>query len=196
MKCPDCGNEIFEGQLFCDNCGRSLAAVWANAPDQTIGASQAIAEVEATPGPAPASAAEQPASIDTPPSPAASESATQTQAEPLASDPQQPTTPQLVVQGGSAVFPLETGRLILIGRTDPIEGIFPDVDLTPVDPTMGVSRRHAVIHEQGGQWFVQDLNSMNYTVVNRQRVLPQQEFLLQDGDEIRFARVVITFRSP
>ncbi len=60
---------------------------------------------------------------------------------------------------------------------------------------VGVSRRHAQVHEQGGQWFIKDLGSTNYTVVNRQRAQPDQEVLLQNGDEIRFGRVMTHFQA-
>ena len=79
-----------------------------------------------------------------------------------------------------------------IENTD-LDGIYPDIDLTPHDPAVGVSRRHAIFHEQGGQWFLKDNQSTNYTVVNRQRLNPDQDYLLDDGDEIRFGRVVASF---
>lgn len=105
------------------------------------------------------------------------------------------TGPRLVLKDGSASYTLAMGKVTTLGRLDPVDGIFPDIDLTPHDVDTGVSRRHASIHEQGGQWFITDLNSTNYTVVSRQRLTPQQDFLIEDGDEIRFSRVVFTFRT-
>jgi pSer/pThr/pTyr-binding forkhead associated (FHA) protein len=99
-----------------------------------------------------------------------------------------------VIKESGANLPLPRGKEIIVGRTDPIDGIFPDIDLTAHDPMTGVSRRHAAIHEQGGQWFIRDLNSTNYTVVNRQRVAVGQDFLIEPGDEIRFGRVVAVFQ--
>jgi pSer/pThr/pTyr-binding forkhead associated (FHA) protein len=102
--------------------------------------------------------------------------------------------PRLVVKDTGAVCPLPHGRDVIVGRIDPIDGIFPDVDLTPHDTLTGVSRRHAKLHEQGGQWFIRDLNSTNYTIVNRQRLQPDQDFLIEPGDEIRFGRLTMLFQ--
>ena len=104
--------------------------------------------------------------------------------------PPQPiaTQAQLVIGDGSASYDLPAGDEVLIGHVDPIDGIYPDIDLTPHDPAAGVSRRHAIVHEQGGQWFLTDQHSTNYTVVNRQRLTPDQDYLLDDGDEIRFGQ--------
>lgn len=103
-------------------------------------------------------------------------------------------TAQLVIDSAGAVFDLPPGKPLLIGRLDPIDGIYPEIDLTPHDRDVGVSRRHAELHEQGGQWFIKDLGSTNYTVVNRKRVQPDQEMLLQTGDEVRFGRVMTHFQ--
>ena len=103
-------------------------------------------------------------------------------------------TAQLVIDSAGAAFALTPGKPLLIGRLDPIDGIYPDIDLTPHDRDVGVSRRHAELHEQGGQWFIKDLGSTNYTVVNRKRVQPDQEMLLQTGDEVRFGRVTTHFQ--
>ena len=96
---------------------------------------------------------------------------------------------------GGAAYALAPGRDILVGRTDPQDGVYPQIDLSPHDPGMYVSRRHALIHERGGQWFIRDHDSTNYTLVGRQRVPPQQDFLIEPGDEIRFGSVVATFQA-
>ena len=103
--------------------------------------------------------------------------------------------PKIVIDSDGTAFALTPGKTLLIGRLDPIDGIYPDIDLTPHDRDVGVSRRHAEVHEQGGQWFIKDLGSTNYTVVNRQRAQPDQEMLIQNGDEIRFGRVMTHFQT-
>lgn len=108
--------------------------------------------------------------------------------------PPLPLTAKLVIDSDVAAFELTPGQPLLVGRLDPIDGIYPDIDLTPHDRDVGVSRRHAELHEQGGQWFIKDLGSTNYTVVNRKRAQPNQEMLLQNGDEVRFARVMTHFQ--
>jgi hypothetical protein len=178
MNCPTCGTEVLPGDPFCDNCGTDLRSLQASAPVVTP-PPPAVEDVVPPPIVAPLPVA--------PPAPA----------------PVAPTTPpaltasgpRLVIKEGGATFPLPLGKELIVGRTDPIDGIFPDIDLTPHDTLTGVSRRHAALHEQGGQWFVRDLNSTNYTVVNRQRLQPDQDFLIEPGDEIRFGRLVTHFQS-
>jgi pSer/pThr/pTyr-binding forkhead associated (FHA) protein len=72
-----------------------------------------------------------------------------------------------------------------IGRWDADSGIFPDIDLDQDDPEAKVSRRHARIVYQNGQYFIEDLGSTNGTFVNRgRRLLPGHRQVLQNGDEI------------
>src|SRR5258708_5236337 len=51
-------------------------------------------------------------------------------------------------------FPLALGAETTIGRRDPVTGIFPDIDLTPVDSQRSVSRRHAKIYRRGAEVFL------------------------------------------
>ena len=39
-----------------------------------------------------------------------------------------------------------------IGHRDAVTGIFPDIDLTPLDPQHSVSRRHAKIYRRGSRF--------------------------------------------
>lgn len=55
-----------------------------------------------------------------------------------------------------------------------------------------VSRRHAVLYEEGGEFILQDLNSGNGTLVNGQR---RSHYSLRDGDVVQFADVVCTFTN-
>jgi hypothetical protein len=102
--------------------------------------------------------------------------------------------PRLTVLSSGAEIPLPAKDEILIGREDPISGIYPDVDLTPHDGEAGgVSRRHARLIVEGGKTFVEDLDSTNYTFVNRQRLVPKTRHPLNDGDELRCGRVPLKF---
>lgn len=73
---------------------------------------------------------------------------------------------------------------VLIGRTDPNTGIFPEVDLTVYDPETKVSRRHARLYRSGGQFVLEDAGSANGTVVNGYRLAPNQPRPLHDGDDL------------
>ncbi len=77
-------------------------------------------------------------------------------------------TAQLVVVGTSdMVTPFRIDKdSVLIGRTDPHTAIFPEIDLTNYDPETKVSRRHARIYRQGDQFFIEDLTSVNGTIIN------------------------------
>ncbi len=104
--------------------------------------------------------------------------------------------PRLVVAASGAEIPLPTGEEILIGREDPVSGVFPDIDLTPHGGEAGgVSRRHARLVVKGGAYFVEDLDSTNFTFVNKQKVAPKTRQPLNDGDEIRCGRVALVLRT-
>jgi hypothetical protein len=83
------------------------------------------------------------------------------------------------VEGRHAVVTITDEALI--GRSDPDQGIAPEVDLYPDD---AVSRRHARIYRQGGQYFVQDLRSTNGTCLNGEWVVPGRDERLCSGDII------------
>lgn len=93
----------------------------------------------------------------------------------------------------SKEFPL-TKPEMLIGRWDAARGIFPDVDLDGIDLETKVSRRHARIFQQSRQFFIEDLGSMNGTVINRQTRLQRgHPYLLKDGDEIIVGKTFLKF---
>jgi hypothetical protein len=103
-----------------------------------------------------------------------------------------PAGPRLVVAASGAEIPLPAGEELFIGREDPISGIYPEVDLTPHGgEDGGVSRRHARIILEGGNYFVEDLDSTNFTFVNKQKLAPKTRQQVSDGDEIRCGRVAM-----
>jgi pSer/pThr/pTyr-binding forkhead associated (FHA) protein len=91
--------------------------------------------------------------------------------------------PALVVRsgGGRAGETFHPAGETTIGRS-PDCGIFLD-DVT-------VSRKHAVLREQNGGFFVEDQGSLNGTFVNRKRVESAQ---LEDGDELQIGKYRLTF---
>ena len=81
-----------------------------------------------------------------------------------------------------------------MGREDPVSNVFPEVDLDPHGGDEGgVSRRHAKFTVQGTQWYIQDLNSTNFTFVNKQKLQPNQLQPVNNGDEVRLGRITLTF---
>jgi hypothetical protein len=125
-----------------------------------------------------------------PPAPAEEEPA------PPAPAPPPPAGPRLVVVDSGAEIPLPAQDEVLIGREDPVSGIFPDVDLTPHGGEGGgVSRRHARLTAEGGNYFIEDLDSTNYSFVNKQKLAPKTRHPVGDGDEIRCGRVALVLRT-
>jgi pSer/pThr/pTyr-binding forkhead associated (FHA) protein len=106
--------------------------------------------------------------------------------------------PRLEVSGTGAVINLPDKDEILVGREDPLSEppIFPDVDLTPYGGEEGgVSRRHARIFRQGGQYFLEDLHSTNYTKLDGMKLAPRTPQALQSGARIDFGKVSLFFRA-
>ena len=82
----------------------------------------------------------------------------------------------------------------LVGRTDPLSNIFPEVDLSRFDPQTKVSRRHARIWREGDAFLVEDLGSVNGTVINDIiRLEPRQPRALDSGDRIKMGETTLHF---
>jgi serine/threonine-protein kinase len=105
-------------------------------------------------------------------------------------------TAKLVVSGTTeldASFLLQKDSN-LVGRTDPLSNIFPEVDLSRFDPQTKVSRRHARIWREGEAFMVEDLGSVNGTVINDIiRLEPRQPRALDSGDRIRLGETTLHF---
>lgn len=96
----------------------------------------------------------------------------------------------IVVETSARQIPLTGSNEYVLGRLDATRGVFPDVDLTP-DGGLdgGVSRRHARIHKQRTQYFIEDLGSANGTFLNGQRLTPYLPHPLRDKDEVQLGRI-------
>src|SRR5437016_4448984 len=104
--------------------------------------------------------------------------------------------PQLIPQKKARFYVLAsnqfielTGELMVVGRQDPVLGIFPEINLA--DKTVG--RRHAYVRNQQGQFTVEDLNALNKTRLNGVILTPHEERSLKDGDILRFGSVEVRF---
>jgi pSer/pThr/pTyr-binding forkhead associated (FHA) protein len=95
---------------------------------------------------------------------------------------------QLVQTG--IIFDLDSREQIVIGRKGPDQE--PDVDLAPYGGVeQGVSRRHAMITLKQGQYYIEDLKSINDTLLNSSRLYPSQRYRLRDGDRLQFGAMVV-----
>lgn len=89
------------------------------------------------------------------------------------------------------------GAETAIGRKDAMTGIYPDVDLTPVDPQHSVSRRHAKIYRRGSTFFLgEEIGFMNVTLVNGNRLETGVPVQIHAGDKLRFGAVELQFELP
>lgn len=86
------------------------------------------------------------------------------------------------------------GRESSIGRWDADNGVFPDIDLDRFDPEAKISRRHARIILDNGQYLVEDLGSTNGTFINRgRRLIPGSRHALRSGDELILGKTFLKF---
>jgi len=165
--CPSCGYAVTPGALFCENCGARLPQ--SSPPQQT------------------------PSGIENQKKP---QEAPYTQ--PLHPPKQEVSTTQtgrLVIKKLNINLQIPPHQEeVIIGREDPVSGIFPDINLEPYGgQEAGVGRRHARITRHGEQLYIEDLNSINGTFLNKHKLPPAQPFALHDGDEIRLGIMVLLF---
>ena len=103
---------------------------------------------------------------------------------------------RLIVEADNQEFDLSGKDNVVIGREDAVSNIFPDVDLTPHGGEEGgVSRLHARIFIDNGQYMIEDENSTNFTFLNRQRLAGKTPTPLHDSDEIKLGRVLLRFKT-
>jgi len=166
--CPVCSWEYSElVDTYCPNCGQFLG------PE---------AETPAAPG-------DEKATITLHDLPGTEGYAVETEPEPAE------ISGRLVIGYSNQEIILPPGRTnILIGRSDPERDIFPEIDLTPFGGEVGgVSRKHVLLTVQGTQIYVQDLNSTNYTFINKTKLEPETQYPLNDGDEIRIGGLILHY---
>ncbi|MBP6016949.1 MAG: FHA domain-containing protein [Candidatus Promineofilum sp.] len=180
LICTNCGASAPEGAAFCDNCGAALPAGVCPNCQAPVRPDAHFCDNCGQP------LREQPATVvvtydDLAPD---AEAATETSA-------------RLLVLPAGHVLPLAPEQdSYVIGRVDPASGSYPEVDLVPFGGEEGgVSRRHAQITRRADRYFIEDLNSVNYTFVNKHKIVVGSVHPLQGGDEIRLGRVLLRFEA-
>ena len=157
--CPHCQAEHPENTLFCDECGFYL-----------LGDSQKETEPRCLPNMAWVEREE------------TSEAAEEDITSPLG------LKLTILDSGRDMEVPLTRG--VNIGRLDPASASFPDVDLTSDGGLeKGVSRRHAKITRRGSEVFIEDLGSINGTLLNRTKLTPYLPQELNSGDELQLGKL-------
>lgn len=95
-------------------------------------------------------------------------------------------------------IPLQ-GERLMVGRFDASSGPV-DIDLSSLPGAEHISRHHAELYREGGQWFVRDLGSTNGVFVRKgsqSAFSPrlQEPTALTDGDELAFGNLMLTFHQ-
>lgn len=190
MKCPNCGKDNMSGTPYCEECGTKLEA-----PAQQVAAPQQPGPVVSQPpGPAapqpiptppPVAVAPQPVFVTTPPGP-------------VTPTPSTAGAKLVLMSGAMPVqeFPINQPT-IQIGRVDMSANppITPDIDLSGYDPQGYVSRRHAQITMQGGQYTITDTKSTNKTWVGGVVLAPNTPYPLSNNTQVRMAHLTFTFMA-
>jgi len=103
---------------------------------------------------------------------------------------------RLVHEKSGIEFFMSQGSETAIGRRDPVTGINPEIDLTPVDTQRSISRKHAKIFRRGGKHFLsEEIGTMNGTFVNGVRLETGVPTEIKPGDEVRCGLVALVFRG-
>ncbi len=91
-------------------------------------------------------------------------------------------------------IPLRSGS-VLIGRYDPVIGIYPDIDISQYDPQKTVSRKHALITKEGNNFYIEEqIGVINGTYLNGEKLESGKKYKIQDGDKIYFGLVGCVFK--
>ncbi len=167
VVCPVCGASALPGEAFCDNCGAALLPSGSYSPATTqVSAPQSYSS--------PVTPVQQPA-------PAMQTPSYRTASLVITSPPP------------PATLPLPDRPEMIVGRSDPQSNSYPDVDLGPYGGLdLGVSRRHFRLSRTGDQFYIEDLSSVNGTVVNGQRIPAHNLHPLRPGDRISLGKMEMT----
>jgi pSer/pThr/pTyr-binding forkhead associated (FHA) protein len=102
---------------------------------------------------------------------------------------------KLQIKVGDKKGIVEISDTMLIGRHvegDPTEYA---IDLGPYGGYQsGVSRKHALITNNEGGLYIEDLGSTNGTRINGFQLTLNRKYRLRDGDEVEFARLRTQFK--
>ncbi len=109
--------------------------------------------------------------------------------------PVQERTVMMHIRGLVEHISFEEGTGIVLGRVDLSNPDPTRFDLTPYGGhERGVSREHALLRYKDSQLSVTDLNSVNGTLVNQQRLKPGDPQTLKDSDELILGSLPIVVR--
>ena len=171
LRCHN-GHENVDGAFFCEQCGEALS-----------GSEGEVARICAACG-----------------SPNAPDATTCMNCAATLAD--LPITPLaavaacFVVAANGVTFDLSGLHKAIIGRNDPMSEMIAEIDLSAVGgEEAGVSRHHACWRRERERFTIEDLQSVNYTFLNKQRLEPNIPTVLKFGDELRLGRILLRFEG-
>ena len=196
------GHDNPDGSAFCDECGEPLSSAASTAaptaaPAATAAGTQICSSCGAT-NPAGESFCSNcgVSLLGTPEPVSASSTPIDISSQNAVPEAVAGLQARLIVEADNQEFDLGGKDNITLGREDAVSNIYPDVDLTPHGGEEGgVSRLHARIFVENGQYMLEDENSTNFTFLNRQRLVAKTPTPLNDNDEVRLGRVLLRFKT-
>jgi pSer/pThr/pTyr-binding forkhead associated (FHA) protein len=163
--CPNCHNQEIEGALFCSECGAQLAAQEFSDTHsfQNTELESEILKLQQDILPMPATG-------------------------PIITE----ASLSLFVMDHKKVLPLTGRSEYTLGRVAEGQPILPDVDLSGFEAyAHGVSRLHAAIKIYNQKVVVVDLGSSNGTRVNGQKIIPNIDYPINNGDILALGKLRI-----
>jgi pSer/pThr/pTyr-binding forkhead associated (FHA) protein len=194
-QCLKCNADYIAGELFCPACGQALPAPTLWPPRAPAPPSQEPEARKKAPANHKGEEAIQPEINNSKEAvqpeannskeaaqPEANNSKEAAQPEATSNGPVKPAHLRLRMPSGM-IIDLQGRETALIGRKD--VDVTPDVDLVPYGALeKGVSRKHAMILFDDGRYYIQDMESTNYTLLNNARLFPRQLYPLKHDDQL------------
>lgn len=164
--CPFCQTPHVDNTLFCDECGTYLQ-------DEETRDTFPLEDDEPVLSPPPVND-------------------TDTRDAPPASPSSVPSLVRLHVGNPPKNFEVHVTKTIYLGRLDPAANIYPEIDLTEENGLeYGVSRQHARLFIKNAQLYVEDLGSINGTLLNGHRLMAYLPEPITSGDTLQLGRLPI-----
>jgi hypothetical protein len=164
--CPNCHHQEITGALFCSECGAQLVF------SETL-STQTFKRADDEMG-------------------AITDQQELDAIESGSSAPSDDPSISLHLVDNGKLLPLAGRTEFSLGRVTEGQPILPDIDLSPYEAySRGVSRLHAALKVANKRVVIIDLGSSNGTRVNGQKIIPNVDYPLNNGDVIALGRLRI-----
>lgn len=175
IKCPFCFAKHVVNTVFCDECGQFLAQDSSPSTEQFYSTEDKVVSMKWV----------QPSMLSS------SQRVEFRSVELLAAE----TPPLLIclkIGPDKQKIEFQLNDPVFIGRLDAGQDIFPDIDLTQFSlEAKAVSRRHVRLFVQDSVVMIEDLDSLNGTYLNGERLPPFLSVPLSDGDCLKLSSLQV-----